>query len=110
MSSYRRIEPSILYNAVVSGVTAVSSTALKIQSNRAVCFGIVVAGTLNATFQLMASADGTNYFDSGATIQSVAGAAIVGYMGDVQAPFVKLQITPSSGTGRVIVTGTAKGA
>jgi hypothetical protein len=71
---------------------------------------IAVGSGLTATFQIMVSMDGITYENSGQVLPSVAGSAstfIAQYEGAF--PFVLIQVTPSAGSGTVLIKGISKG-
>jgi hypothetical protein len=104
--------PNPVFNAVVSGSTPVQSLFFNMQGmfSAQACWIIAVGAGLTATFQVMVSKDGVNYYDSGEILPSVSGSALTfpaEYSGSF--PFVLIQITPSVGSGSVVITGSAKG-
>ena len=99
-------------NAALTGSTAVQSIAFNLNavSNPQCCWAIIAGAGLTATFQVMVSQDNVTYIDSGLSLPSISGSAKniwVEYDGG--APWALLQITPSSGTGSVVVKGSFKG-
>lgn len=111
--SMRFIRPSTpLFNALVASPTVAQSTPFILQaiSSAAVAWLINVGAGLTATFNIMVSMDGINYYDSGTILPSVSGSAKifpVSYSGGF--PYALIQITPSAGSGIVTITGAAKG-
>lgn len=101
-----------LFDAVVSGTAPLPSEFLNMQGmfSASACWVVDVAAGLTATFNILVSDDGKNYYDSGQVLPAVSGSArtfIAEYSGAF--PFVLIQITPSAGSGNVSITGFAKG-
>lgn len=104
--------PSPVFSATVSGTSPVQSVAFNMQGmfSAQASWIINVAAGLTASFQIMVSKDGVNFYDSGQILPSVSGSAKIfpaEYSGSF--PWVLVQITPSSGSGSVIINGSAKG-
>jgi hypothetical protein len=101
-----------LLNQTVSGVTPIQSTVLNLQYmfSAQAAFLVSVGSGLTATFQIMVSLDNKNFYNSGTVLPSVSGSATVfpvAYSGAF--PYVLMQVTPTSGSGTVTITATAKG-
>lgn len=102
-----------LLNESITGTSPVQSEAMSVAYMSAVdvTFLVIVGAGLTATFNILVSRDGVNFYDSGQILPSVAGSAktfICEYSGGF--PYVLMQVTPSTGTGNVEITGTAKGS
>ncbi len=103
-------EPVKLLNQTVTGTTPIQSIPLDLRNMGKATFHINVLAGLTATFLLMISGDGVNYVDSGAVIPSTSGSAQnIVWSDTVSAPYALIQITPSSGSASVVITGSAKG-
>jgi hypothetical protein len=110
MASSHSIPLTTLFNASVSGTTAIQAIPLQAANLRSVAFSIQYPATLNATFQLLGSLDGITYFDLQVVILPATGSAgVSGWADEVCVPFVAIQITPSSGSGTVLVKGLSTG-
>lgn len=101
-----------VFNASVSGTTTLHSTRFDVgyMFSPLVGYLIAVGAGLTATFKIMISMDGVTYYDSGQVLPSVSGSAsnfIAQYSGAF--PYVRMDIIPSSGTGTVVIRGSAKG-
>lgn len=108
MASYRNVVGATLYSATVSGVTPVLSAYLTLATMPFSFFTITVGAGLTATFQLMASDDGVNFLDTGMILPSASGSAVtIPVVGPGWAPYLAIQITPSSGSGSVVIKGSA---
>lgn len=109
--SIRQIQPSgPLISQNVTGNVSTSPFVLANMFAPQATYLVQVGSGLTATFQIMVSQDGINYFDSGAILPSVSGTQknfIAEYDGGF--PFVKLQCTFGSGSGQLTVRGSAKG-
>lgn len=109
----RFINPPLpIYNANVSGTSPVKSTPFDLRGmfSASVSYLVSIGSGLTATFQILVSMDGVNYYDSGQTLPNVSGSAKT-FIAEFSTgfPYVIFQTTPSSGTGTVSVSGFAKG-
>jgi len=105
--------PNPVLNTTVSSSTPVQSTPFSLEyiANPQVAYVVTVGAGLTATFQIMVSDDGVNYYNSGQVLPSVSGSAttfIAQYSGAF--PWVLFQVTQSAGSGTVLVEGFAKGS
>jgi hypothetical protein len=106
---------SALMNQVISILTPNGTALTTVYSiehlaNVDVYYLVQVATGLTATFNIMVSVDGVNFYDSGQILPSVSGTAknfVAEYTGGF--PFVALQVTWGSGSGNVQVNGGFKG-
>lgn len=105
--------PDPILNQTISGSAAVQSSPLYLGGMASACAAWIVnvGSGLTAYFNLLISQDGLNWYDSGQVIPSVSGNPMifpVEYGGAF--PWVLIQVTPTSGSGSVVVSGFAKGA
>lgn len=112
MSVRQITPPNPVLSATVSTSTPVQSTAFILANmfSPQVAYIVTVGTGLTASFKIMVSQDGTNYYDSGQILPSVSGSAttfIAQYSGAFR--YVLFQVTQSAGSGTVVVTGSAKG-
>lgn len=109
----RSLQPTLpLLNQTISTSTPVQSSPLTLgyMAAAAAAWLVNVGSGLTATFQLMVSQDGINYYNSGQSLPTVSGSATifpVQYSGAF--PFALIQVTQSAGSGTVLITGSAKG-
>ncbi len=101
-----------LLNQNITTSTPVNSSPFKMgfMASSQAAWVVNVATGLTATFKLMVSLDGSNYYDSGQILPNTIGAAKifpVQYSGGF--PFVLIQVIQSAGSGNVTITGSAKG-
>ncbi len=111
MKSLERVlEP--LMNQTVSGASPVLSGSMSLRYMAApdCAFLINVGAGLTATFQIMVSMDNKNFYNSGAILPSASGSAVI-FPAEYTGPFpwVAIQVTPSLGSGSVLIQGHAKG-
>lgn len=74
-------------------------------------FYISYTAGLNATFMMQYSVDKVHYADSGVIIPAAtgtAGTAMLNVFG-IGVPFLRFQVTPTSGSGTVTIIGSTKG-
>lgn len=104
------IQAKQLLNATVSGTTVATSTFLDVRTMHMLAAYIAWTGTLNATFSLQASPDGTTFFDTGTFIKPATGSPDNFAVGvpDMCFNFFRVQVTPTSGSGNVTITASAK--
>lgn len=111
MSQSKFVERSLnpVFSAVVSGTSPVQSAPLQITNMGSASFQFKYGATLNATFQILGSLDGVDYFDMNAAITSATGSAgVSGGSVDCGAiKYVLAQISPSSGSATVTIKARA---
>lgn len=111
MSSYRKIVPTILLNETVTSPTAAYSQSLKINSLRACVFMVEVGAGLSGSVVVQVSEDESVWGNLSIPIAPLSGSA-VNIPIDIETgfTFIRVGVLPSSGSGTVKVTGSAKGA
>lgn len=104
-------EAKTLLSQSITGTSPVDSGILDIRHLNHAAFMIVVGAGLTATFAVMGSLDKKTWVDLIAGIPPVSGSAanLPVNLPDITFPFLKVTTTPSSGTGTVTITGSAKG-
>lgn len=116
MASNFFVKKSQVYsNSALTGTNPVQSNTIDMQVGKSRACLIVNAnaggGSLDATLALLASDDGVNWGNTGIVLPAISGtAAIIPIELPTSFPYLALQITPSSGTGSVIATFSAKGS
>ena len=101
-----------ILDQTISGTNPILTKAMVISSFSNYAFQGVYSSGLTASFKILGSIDGTTFVDTGASIASISGSAgsflsntqLAGYW------YVKLQITPSSGSASFQVWFSAKEA
>lgn len=107
------INPTLLFNAIVSGSTIVNSDPLNSQTMHLGGMSIKWGNGLNAIFNLQASLDGIDYGDydvNGIIIPASTGTAGFSIINipDIGLNFFRIQIIPTSGSALVTVKGSMK--
>lgn len=108
----RPILPATVFTGTVSGSATKKATTFFLGQmfSAQAAWLISVGAGLTATFKIMVSMDGTNFYDSGQVLPSVSGSAanlVAQYSGAF--PYVSLWVYPSAGSASVTITGSAKG-
>lgn len=109
MSSYRKISSVVLLNQTVSG--DVQSQALPITHLRACCFMVEVgSGISAATVNVQGSVENSVWGNLQIPISPVTGAINIPIDVVTGFGFVRVAISGVTGSGTIVVTGSAKGA
>lgn len=108
MSNYRNIVGVSLYSGTVSGTSPVLSGYLTLATMPFAYFTVKVGAGLTASFNVMASDDGVNFYNTGMVLPASSGSAInFPVINPGWAPYLAIQIVPTSGSGAVSITGSA---
>jgi hypothetical protein len=103
------IEPTTLMNQTISGVTPVSSNYLDNRQNSLSHFMISVGSGLTASFSLQVSLDNVTFGDSGIGIPNASGTSVnLPVFIANSFPYIKIVVTPTAGSGTVIIKGASK--
>jgi hypothetical protein len=111
IKSVGRITDPVLNQTVSAGIIQSAPFSLRFMSGTQVAYLVNVGAGLTASFQLMVSMDGINYYNSGTILPGVTGSAyIFPVQSSVAFPWCLMQCTWISGSGSVLITGTGKGS
>lgn len=113
MSSYRHIEPRIVFakQTLTSGGGQVFSTVHDMRTMTRGAVQFTQGAGLTSALAVFASVDGVNFFDLALGIPNLVGAGNWGVdLSSFGYPYYKAAITPTAGSGTMVVWANAKGA
>jgi hypothetical protein len=110
----RFIDPAEpIFDEVVTGTNPIQSSDFDLggMAQAQVGFIVEVGSGLTATFQILVSNDGEEFYNSGQILPAASGSA-VNFIAQYSGPFryVAFQVSPQSGSGSVLVEAFAKGS